>query len=195
MSDGSKVLDLVHPARRQFLKRLLAGTAFAVPVIATFSLDSLTLDSVHAMGGSNITNISNQVCAGDVGYVGPTEFQAHVSTGAIFREDDNRVNGQVWLHVNMADAIAHCINGEVAIVPGASIQSVSIWAGRSLAAQVSTSGAFAIYASNLHTRVMCDLDELVDFIASGNASCTVTGTYNGREFSASGQIYAAESPV
>jgi uncharacterized protein YaiE (UPF0345 family) len=199
MSDGkSKVFDLVDPARRGFLKRLLAGAAFAVPVIATFSIDSLTLDSVHAMGGSNIVNTSNQVCRGDVGYVGPIQFQAHVSTGAIFSENETRVNGQVTLSVSKSSEIVNFINGEVFIVPGASILSVSISAGGPFgrpAAQVGTSGAFTIYSSNLDTRVMCDLDELVDFMGSGNASCTVTGEYNGRRFSASGQIYPAASPA
>lgn len=192
--DKSKVFDLVHPARRQFLKRLLAGAAFAVPVISTFTVDSLTVDTVHAMGGSNITNISNQVCRGDVGYVGPRSFEAHVSTGAIFNDDDYRVNGQVVLRAYTdGGPIAYYLEGEVFIVPGASVQSVFISTYGRTAAEVSTNGQFTILPKDLDTRVMCDIDELMDAIAAGNATCTVTGEYYDRRYSATGQIYAAEA--
>ena len=108
MSDGSsKVFDLVDPARRGFLKSVLAGAAFAAPVIATFSVESLTANSVHAMGGPNSTQLmSNQVCVADLGYVGPSSFQAHVSTGVIYSSDAKRVNGQVTLTVSMMAATA-----------------------------------------------------------------------------------------
>lgn len=36
-----RILERVNPARREFLKKLLAGAAFATPVIATFSVESL----------------------------------------------------------------------------------------------------------------------------------------------------------
>jgi hypothetical protein len=206
--DSSKVFDLVDPARRGFLKSVLAGAAFAAPVIATFSVESLTASSVHAMGGPNsVQNMSNQVCVSDLGYVGPSSFQAHVSTGVSYSSDAKRVNGQVTLTVSMNGYTANSICGQISLVPGASIQGVSISVDGRTAAQVSTSGAFMIYGSDLDTHgnnrgnnranhlALCDLDELVDFIASGDGCCTVTGEYDGRSYSASGEIYPSANPV
>lgn len=197
MSDeNSRVFDLVDPARRGFLKSVLAGAAFAAPVIATFSVESLTANSVHAMGGPNTTrNMSNQVCVSDLGYVGPSSFQAHVSTGLIHSSHDKRVNGQVTLTVGKSDYTVNFINGNIALVPGASVESVYISVDGQTAAKVSTSGAFSIYPSDLDSRLLCDLDELVDFIASGNACCTVMGEYDGSRYSASGQIYPSQNPT
>lgn len=45
-----KVLSGVQADRRGFVKRILAGAAFAVPVMATFSIDALTVRSAHAQG-------------------------------------------------------------------------------------------------------------------------------------------------
>lgn len=39
---NEKVLSRVDAHRRDFVKRLLAGAAFAAPVLATFSIDALT---------------------------------------------------------------------------------------------------------------------------------------------------------
>lgn len=47
MSDN-KVLDRIDPKRRKFMKRVVVGTAFAVPAMVSFDMDSL---SVHV--GSN----------------------------------------------------------------------------------------------------------------------------------------------
>jgi len=37
-----KILSRVEPSRKDFLKRVLGGAAFAAPVLATFSLGALT---------------------------------------------------------------------------------------------------------------------------------------------------------
>lgn len=37
-----RVLKYVSPGRREFLRKILAGAAFASPVIATFSVETLT---------------------------------------------------------------------------------------------------------------------------------------------------------
>jgi hypothetical protein len=42
-----KILGKVDPDRRSFLKRVL-GASFALPVIATFSVESLSIDSAQA---------------------------------------------------------------------------------------------------------------------------------------------------
>jgi hypothetical protein len=47
---AEKVLEKVNPNRRGFIKRLL-GSSFAVPVIATFSIEALSIDSAKAECG------------------------------------------------------------------------------------------------------------------------------------------------
>lgn len=46
---SERVLQHVSPGRRQFLKKLLAGAAFASPVIATFSVEALMPDPAYAL--------------------------------------------------------------------------------------------------------------------------------------------------
>ncbi len=49
------VLDRVDQDKRDFLKKVLAATAFTVPTIVSFSMDSLSVYEAHAQQGSNIT--------------------------------------------------------------------------------------------------------------------------------------------
>jgi len=58
-----KILGKVDANRRSFLKKVL-GASFALPVIATFSVESLSVDSAQA-GCVNVTN-----CLGVVGQLG-----------------------------------------------------------------------------------------------------------------------------
>ena len=48
------VLDRIDPEKRAFLKKLIAGTAFVVPTVASFSMDGLSLYEANAQA-SNIT--------------------------------------------------------------------------------------------------------------------------------------------
>lgn len=52
--DKDKLLRGVDPARRSFLKRLL-GTSFAVPVVASFSIEALTSETAQAQTVGNQT--------------------------------------------------------------------------------------------------------------------------------------------
>jgi len=47
-----KVLSGVQADRRNFVKRILTGAAFAAPVLATFTIDALTVRSAQAQGGN-----------------------------------------------------------------------------------------------------------------------------------------------
>ena len=44
-----KILERVDPDRRNFVKRFLAGAAFAAPVLTTFAIDALSPRSANAM--------------------------------------------------------------------------------------------------------------------------------------------------
>lgn len=61
-----KILGKVDAGRRSFLKKVL-GASFALPVIATFSVESLSVDSAQALG-ANVTQVSN--CLANVGPIG-----------------------------------------------------------------------------------------------------------------------------
>jgi len=54
-----KILEKVDSNRRGFLKRVL-GASFAVPLIATFSIDSLSVDMAKAQENPNTTDFGNQ---------------------------------------------------------------------------------------------------------------------------------------
>jgi hypothetical protein len=43
-----QVLDRVDLAKRAFLKKLVVGTAFVVPTVASFSMDGLSLYEANA---------------------------------------------------------------------------------------------------------------------------------------------------
>jgi hypothetical protein len=51
-SDENKIMSSVDGTRRESLRRLLVGSAYAVPAIATFSLSGLTSTQAHAYGGN-----------------------------------------------------------------------------------------------------------------------------------------------
>ena len=45
---GDKLLEKIDPERRSVVERILKTSAFAVPVIASFNLDGLTVSMAHA---------------------------------------------------------------------------------------------------------------------------------------------------
>lgn len=50
------VLEQVDPEKREFLKKVLVGTAFVAPIVASFSMDGLSPNEAFAQGlSSNIT--------------------------------------------------------------------------------------------------------------------------------------------
>ena len=59
MADGDvdRMLEHVDPARRAFLKRLVVGSAFVAPLVASFSLDGLSVYEAHAQGASNVSSV------------------------------------------------------------------------------------------------------------------------------------------
>lgn len=199
MSDEKNLFAHVDPARRDFLKKLLAGAAFAAPVIATFSIEALTADKAYGTpspNSSNTTNITNQICAGDVGYVGPTNFQAHVAVGPVFTPVENRVNGEanITVYLNSPSSVGEILVN-VQMVPFATVNSVTILAELLPAATMTGGSSFILTTSNLNTRVACDLDELADLIASGGCVLTVEGSFSGRPYTATGVIVVAPSPT
>jgi hypothetical protein len=48
-------LQSLDPAKRLFLKALIAGAGFGAPMVASFSMKGVSSYTVHAAAGSNIT--------------------------------------------------------------------------------------------------------------------------------------------
>lgn len=51
-----KLLDNVDEGRRASLKKILLGSAFAIPVIASFTMSGLGTAEAQSMGGPNTTH-------------------------------------------------------------------------------------------------------------------------------------------
>lgn len=50
------ILDQVDPSKREFLRRVIVGTAFTAPIVASFSMDGLSPNEAFAQPISpNIT--------------------------------------------------------------------------------------------------------------------------------------------
>jgi hypothetical protein len=56
MSEQKKRLSDLDPQKRETLRKLLRGSAFAIPVIASFSMNEVTLGEVRSPGTSNFTD-------------------------------------------------------------------------------------------------------------------------------------------
>jgi hypothetical protein len=66
-----KILSKVDENRRGFLKKVL-GASFAVPIIATFTVDALSVDIAQAINVVNVVNVSNAAgaCLSKIGPLG-----------------------------------------------------------------------------------------------------------------------------
>lgn len=65
------VLNSVDETRRDFLRKVIVGTAFATPLMASFSMDGLSINAAEASFTGNLT------CS-NVPYSGPDRFNAHL---------------------------------------------------------------------------------------------------------------------
>jgi hypothetical protein len=78
------VLIHVDDSRRDFLKRVVGGTAFAVPLMASFSMDGLAVDRAQAGPASvicgNMSLVSNMIDGDFTG--GVLQFRARLATPA-----------------------------------------------------------------------------------------------------------------
>jgi hypothetical protein len=59
--DSEVLSEVVDPDRRAFVKRVAAVTAFAVPMIASYDLQSLSPSVAHAAFSSNLTAVESDV--------------------------------------------------------------------------------------------------------------------------------------
>jgi hypothetical protein len=54
-----KLIDRIDEAKRASVRKMLLGTAFIVPAVASFSLNGFTIDEAHATALAYCSNCSN----------------------------------------------------------------------------------------------------------------------------------------
>lgn len=199
------VISKLDSKRRDFLKSLIAA-GFATPLVATFSIDTLTAESASAQSAANCANACN-TCPGDTGYVGPGSFQAHLagttflvpppSTGPIpvaapVKFSSYRVNGEATFTVDGV-SFATGIATTLLLVAGATVaKAYLVVSGMEIPFSSTTGVMTPSTASKL-----CDLDDVLNAMASGQATAFVQGTYMSSPFLISGPVQpgAVSNPV
>jgi len=88
-----ELLGRVEPGRRDFLKSVVTGTAFAVPLLQSFSMDGLAPEAEAVTISNQSCLVSNVRTTGGQPYDGPGKFKAAL------RDGNNRVRGSVILRV------------------------------------------------------------------------------------------------
>jgi hypothetical protein len=178
------VLQNVDPKRRDFLKSVLAA-GFAAPLVATFSIDALTAESANAQVAVN----SFPNACGDTGYVGPSSFHAHiVAMGAPpFMAASPQVNGEVFFTVQTLRGFsATGILPAVQLVSNTTISKAYLLVNGQV---ISFTNGGAITSNDLIGKV-CDLDALLNAMATDQVAVFIEGQYEGiAPFVATGTVH------
>ena len=209
---GNRVLNHVDPSRRDFVKRVLAGAAFAAPVVASFSIESLYVNAAYGLSSSSASasssssssssgcNISGSCqCLADPGYVGPAVFQAYVEDTS----GNTRVNGELFLHIS-----GDCHDNEAAdirlrMTPDAEATAAHLTINGQEVATIPLEDSHEHGKHDLTGKIkasdllnLCDFDALLQAMASQQVVAVVQGTYSGRSFNAQGSVLpASASPI
>lgn len=203
----SAILSHVPPSRRDFVKRVLAGATFAVPLIATFSIENLLVDGAYAQCGGNSSSLSAYASGGsrlpDPGYVGPAVFQAFVEDNS----GNTLVNGEVILAIDNDHgphrSSSTTIDVRIRLTKDADLSSAALMMnGYSVAnVQLHSSDDFGHHdqvgsIGPADISGLCDFDALLRALASQQITAAVQGTYMGASFNAQGTAIAASaSPI
>jgi hypothetical protein len=184
--EGKKnLIDHVDPSRRSFVMQLLGGAAFIPPLIATFSMDTLTARAGEPKNG----NISEPLNCNlvDEGYVGPNQFQALLSGPG------TRANGVATLIITTPQS-DNCasqarVTYELKLTSNAeAISGVIIAFGLPVATLPIGTPALIGPADFAN---VCDLDAFLMDLASGFATISLKVLVHGEEFTLSGLITPA----
>lgn len=196
--DNNSILSHVESSRRGFVKSVLAGAAFAAPVIASFSIESLGVDSAYGQSATSSAisaTGSHGPCLPDLGYVGPAVFQAFV----LDVSGNTRVNGELTITVQEQGDVAFF---QLQMTKDADASSLNLKINGVTAANV------ALQAKNDFGRVsyqgrittanlvgLCDFDSLLQALASQTGTAMVGGTYSLVSFCAQGSVVPVPGPT
>jgi len=199
MGNPDEVIQKVGANRRDFLKRVLAGAAFAVPIVASFSIDGLWVGTVSAQ------SFSSSYCGmPDTGYIGPQTFEAHLSDPNL----QSRLNGEVEFTIVGPDEDGHGhadrntgdddrghrggtrtakIRTRLTLPTGASVTDAYIAVDSQRV--VSFPNGNGVITTNMPLGEVCDFDGLLQAMAAGGAQVFAYGSYdNGLSFNVAGAI-------
>jgi len=186
---------------------VLAGAAFAAPVVASFSIESLYVNAAYGQSSSSgsassssACNISGSCqCLADPGYVGPAVFQAYVEDTS----GNTRVNGELFLHIS-----GDCHDNEAAdirlrMTPDAEATAAHLTINGQEVATIPLEDSHELGKHDLTGKIkasdllnLCDFDALLQAMASQQVVAVVQGTYSGRSFNAQGSVLpASASPI
>lgn len=191
----NRVLSQVVPSRRGFVKTVLAGATFAAPAIASFSIANMGIGSADAQNPTSsayTSSSSSMPCLPDLGYVGPSYFQAY----ALDISGSTRVNGALTFNLEQD---GKALRVRMRITKDASVSSVSITVNGRQVATVKMGeddgNGFGRRDDGVEGRVtaanlsgLCDFDSLLQAMASQTAQVEVQGTYSYSSFDAQGSI-------
>ena len=193
------ILNKIEPSRRGFVKSVLAGAAFAAPVIASFSIENMEIRSADGQtlinNSSNSSNIyggsSANRCLPDLGYVGPAFFQAYV----LDISGSTRVNGELSFNIQQD---GKSLGVRMRMTRDASVSAVNLTVNSVNVATVqmhSDNDGFGRRNNESEGRItaadvigLCDFDALLQAMASQTAKAVVVGTYASSSFDAQGTV-------
>jgi hypothetical protein len=145
----------------------LIGTGFAVPLIATFSIDALSIESAAASTSSNACNVG--FGGPDVGYVGPAHFMAQLADAS----SQSRLQGNVVFDLDTAKGLRQ-LTTHLTVTRDAVVLSASVLVnGFAVATFPDDKGVIAT--------VLCfpDFDGFLEALAANQATISVTAVYAG----------------
>lgn len=195
--ENNPILSQVEPSRRGFVKTVLAGAAFAAPVIASFSIDSLGVDAAYGQSASSsVASYSGGYgpCLPDVGYVGPAQFQAFV----LDVSGSTRVNGELTISVRMRDNMADVrlqmtkdadVSSAYLTLNGINAANIVLrpdndWGRRHYEGTIGANDLVGV----------CDFNSLLQGLASQTGAAVVLGTYSSASFRAQGSVLPGAGP-
>jgi hypothetical protein len=163
---NDKFLAKLDPSRRQFFGRLI-GTGFAIPLIATFSIDALSMESAAAATSSNACNVGHG--GPDVGYVGPAHFMARL----VDNVSDSRLQGNVVFDLDTGKGLRQ-LTTHLTVTRDAAVLSAAVLVNGT---QVAT---FPDQKGVIST-VLCfpDFDAFLEALADNQATISVVAVYAG----------------
>lgn len=179
--DMNELLKRVKSGRRAFLRQVLAGTAFAAPLMSSFSMRGLSFPAARAQstcgemmvaGNMQPRSTTPNVSAA---YTGPTQFRARLT------HPTERVRAAVDLKLSpdRNHLIVRVRTSPDALVPYSRATFAEQWAMKeSLSRIVAANGTWTIYAYGLASRSEgwilgmpegppCSLEDLMKALAAG----------------------------
>jgi hypothetical protein len=199
---SNRLLSQVAPSRRGFVKSVLAGATFAAPVIASFGLENMEIRSADGqiINSSQSVYLSSSVyssssslnrCLPDLGYVGPSFFQAYV----LDISGSTRVNGVLTFSVEQD---GKSLGVRMRMSRDASVSAVSLTVNSVNVANVQLHNdhdGFGRRDNESEGRItaadvigLCDFDALLQAMASQTAKAVVLGSYASSSFDAEGSV-------